>query len=108
MRAVPGCFLQITSAMHEILHLPSSKDCARSLFPKLYMVVLFEISFILECVNRGCFVLSIRQETEHVWPSDSLVRCCIPTASSLPRARSQGQGQGSPCDTRFAVHAGVR
>ncbi|XP_052557279.1 uncharacterized protein LOC128089670 [Tympanuchus pallidicinctus] len=55
LRAILGCFLQISHALHAILHLPSTKGSAWQLIHKLYVGMLFQISFLLQCTQHGCF-----------------------------------------------------
>ena len=105
LRAIPGCFLQISHAMHTILHLPSSEECVRLFMRKLYRTVLLKIFFILQCSQRGCFNLRDGDTEENMLPVKE-IRCCIPAARYL--AQAQSQGQGSPCDARFAVPTGMR
>ena len=99
--AILGCFLQISHALHAILHLPSSEESAWQLIHELYAGMLFQIFFMLQCSQRGCFS-PIISHMEDMSPVNN-IRCSIPAARSLPQAQSQG----SPCDACFAVPAGV-
>lgn len=101
LRAILGCFLQISHALHAILHLPSTEDSAWQLIHKLYVGMLFQIFFMLQCKQRGCF--SPIASDEDMSPVN-IIRCSIPAAGSLPQAQSQG----FLCDARFAVSAGMR
>ncbi|XP_048787166.1 maestro heat-like repeat-containing protein family member 7 [Lagopus muta] len=48
-------YLAISHALHAILHLPSTEDSAWQLIHKLYVGMLFQIFFMLQCKQRGCF-----------------------------------------------------
>lgn len=102
--AILGCFLQISHALHAILHLPSSEESAWQLIHELYAGMLFQIFFMLQCSQRGCFspIIGHMEDMEDMSPVNN-IRCSIPAARSLPQAQSQG----SPCDACFAVPAGV-
>lgn len=99
LRAAPDCFLQVTSAMNKIFQLPSSKNIAQLLFHKLYIAVLFQISFIHECTLQD-FSRSSSQMGKCMWPSGSFLRCSIPSARSVPQA---GARAGAPHVTRIML-----
>ncbi|XP_038027419.1 maestro heat-like repeat-containing protein family member 7 isoform X1 [Anas platyrhynchos] len=72
----------VTSAMNKIFQLPSSKNIALLLFHKLYIAVLFQISFIHECTLQD-FSSGSSQMGECVWPSGSFLRTAVMTMRAL-------------------------
>ncbi|XP_068523910.1 maestro heat-like repeat-containing protein family member 7 [Anas acuta] len=72
----------VTSAMNKIFQLPSSKNIAQSLFHKLYIAVLFQISSIHECTLQD-FSRGSSQMGECVWPSGSFLRTAVMTMRAL-------------------------
>ncbi|XP_066843784.1 maestro heat-like repeat-containing protein family member 7 [Anser cygnoides] len=72
----------VTSAMHKIFQLPSSKGVAQSLFHKFYVAVLFQISFTHECTLQD-FSMSSSQTGERMWPPGSFLRTAVMTMRAL-------------------------
>ncbi|XP_040399110.1 uncharacterized protein LOC121062887 isoform X2 [Cygnus olor] len=72
----------VTSAMHKIFQLPSSKGVVQSLFHKFYIAVLFQISFIHECTLQD-FSMSSSQTGERMWPPGSFLRTAVMTMRAL-------------------------
>ncbi|XP_019466965.1 maestro heat-like repeat-containing protein family member 7 [Meleagris gallopavo] len=69
-------YLAISHALHAILHLPSSEESAWQLIHELYAGMLFQIFFMLQCSQRGCFspIIGHMEDMEDMSPVNNIRR----------------------------------
>lgn len=76
--------------IHEILRQSLCPKQVQEVFPKLFLALLFQVSFITELKQKEVLICWKEYQQDQLTP----IRCSIPVLSSLLATRSQARGPG--------------
>ena len=84
------CLLQAASTISKILLQSSCPRDVEDIFPRLFLALLFQVSFTTELTPKEVQIFWKGHQQGLIAP----IRCAIPVRSSLPATWSQARGPG--------------